>query len=250
MIPWTKITNLGDVTIMTVVVAVIAAGFIIERAWRPVVWWCLLFAAGMGLVVATKIAFLGWGLGIQALDFEGLSGHATRAFAVIPVLCYLIQQEKSAAARVSGLMLGVALGVAIAMSRSVLHFHSVSEIVAGSLLGLMTSACFIWMLGGMRQFALRRSLLAVVLIVVALTPYHTPIATPTQRWMVRLALYLSGRETPYGRLDHRSAHYAGADHVAQSAAWSGTPGPATPPELVRTFQPARLAGTPLAKHDR
>ena len=249
MIPWTKITNLGDVTIMTVVVAAIAAGFVMERAWRPVFLWCLLFIAGMGLVVATKIAFLGWGIGIQSLDFEGISGHATRAFAVIPVLCYLILQRQSAVARMSGVMLGVAVGIAIAISRSVLHFHSVSEIVAGSLLGAMMSAYFIRMLGDARPFELSRSLLALALIVVAFTPRHAPIETPTQRWMVGIALYLSGRETPYGRFDHRSAPLAQYGDAGPSAAWTGRPALACGPELVRIFRQSRLAGAHRVKHD-
>jgi hypothetical protein len=59
------------------------------RLWHLAALWCLLFGIAMLAVVATKIAFLGWGIGSEALDFTGISGHAARATAIFPVLFYL-----------------------------------------------------------------------------------------------------------------------------------------------------------------
>ncbi|MFC6518687.1 hypothetical protein ACFQAT_01865 [Undibacterium arcticum] len=81
-----KITSVGGITVMAPAAIAITVWLVVERSWRVALWWCLLFAAGMGLVVATKIAFIGWGIGIRSLDFTGFSGHSMRATAVIPVL--------------------------------------------------------------------------------------------------------------------------------------------------------------------
>ena len=90
MIPWMEITRFGGIVVTAPAAAAITAWLMMGRAWRLAAWWCVLFIGGMALVVATKIAFIGWGLGIQALDYTGISGHAMRATAVYPVLFYLV----------------------------------------------------------------------------------------------------------------------------------------------------------------
>ncbi len=192
---WTNITNVGDITIMAAAATAITAGLVAERAWRIALCWCLLFTLATMLVLATKVAFVGWGIGISALDFTGISGHSMRATAIIPVLCYLILQKKSAATRLSGVLIGIVLGVIIALSRLVLHFHSMSEAIAGCLLGVMVSLSFIYMLRTSHAFELRRPLLAFCLIALLVAP-HTE-AAPTQNWIVDFALYLSGHQSPF-----------------------------------------------------
>src|SRR4051794_7334239 len=90
---WTDLTRFGDVTITTLLATAIAAWLFAEDEKRLALWWTLLYGGAMGVVIATKMAFIGWGIGIRALDFAGFSGHAMRAAAVMPVLCYLILQR-------------------------------------------------------------------------------------------------------------------------------------------------------------
>jgi membrane-associated phospholipid phosphatase len=197
MISWMKITSFGGITVMAPAALAITAWLVVERSWRMALWWCLLFTVGMSLVVATKIAFIGWGIGIRSLDFTGFSGHSMRATAVIPVLFYLILQKASPIARASGVMLGMVFGVIIGISRLVLHAHSVSEAVAGCILGGMVSLTFIGILGPTQKFVLYRSLIALSLIALLAVPCAEP--APTQRWITGLALYLSGHDRPFVR---------------------------------------------------
>ncbi|NMM26680.1 MAG: phosphatase PAP2 family protein [Glaciimonas sp.] len=197
MISWMKITSLGGITVMAPAAIVITAWLVAERAWRMALWWCLLFAAGMGLVVATKIAFIGWGIGVRSLDFTGFSGHSMRATAVIPVLFYLILSKTSPMIRASGVILGLVFGVIIGISRLVLHAHSVSEAVSGCILGGVVSLGFIWILGSAQKFVLYRSFIALSMIALLTVPYAEP--APTQRWIIGLALYLSGHDRPFVR---------------------------------------------------
>jgi membrane-associated phospholipid phosphatase len=197
MISWMKITSFGGITVMAPAAIAITAWLVVGRAWRMALWWCLLFTTGMSLVVATKIAFIGWGIGIRSLDFTGFSGHSMRATAVIPVLFYLILQKAPPIARASGVSLGIVFGVIIGISRLVLHAHSVSEVVAGCILGGMVSLSFIWILGHSQRFVPYRALLALSLIALLAPPYAEP--APTQRWITGVALYLSGHDRPFVR---------------------------------------------------
>jgi membrane-associated phospholipid phosphatase len=83
----------------------------------------------------SKVAFLGFGLGIAALDFTGFSGHSMYAASVeIPLLatCALALCGRG---RWVGAMLGTALAALIAVSRVEVGAHSVSEAIAGFVLG-------------------------------------------------------------------------------------------------------------------
>ena len=86
MISWSGITHFGDVAITSLIALAIAAWLLAEDEKRLALWWSVLFGAGLGVVVATKMAFIGWGIGIRSLDFTGFSGHTMRSAAVMPVL--------------------------------------------------------------------------------------------------------------------------------------------------------------------
>jgi membrane-associated phospholipid phosphatase len=202
MISWTNITSFGDTVVMMPAAAAIVAWLVIGRAWRMAFWWSVLFTAGLVLVVATKIAFIGWGLGIRALDFTGISGHAMRATAVFPVIVYLMLQKSAQGVRAWGVFAGVMLGVLLGISRIAVHAHSVSEAAAGCMLGAMVSLGFIWISRDLQKPALSRWLIAVSLL--ALLPTSNAKPAPTQSWMNGVALYLSGHDKPYDRAEWKS----------------------------------------------
>ena len=181
----------------------ITAWLALGRAWRLALWWCALFIGGMALVVATKIAFVGWGLGIRSLDFTGFSGHSMRAAAVAPVLLYLMLQKTPRYARIMGVMLGLAFSILIAVSRLQVHAHSVSESVAGWVLGAAVSLGFIWIMSAKPKVELHPWLILLSLLGLLVTPYAEP--TPTQRWITNAALNLSGHNRPYIRVTWRLA---------------------------------------------
>lgn len=202
MIDWTDITNYGDVTTTSLAAAAIAAWLFIEDEKRLAFWWSVMFAAGMGIVVATKMAFIGWGIGIRAIDFAGFSGHAMRAAAVLPVLLYLILQRTRFIVRAGGVVFGFACAAMIGISRIVLHTHSVSEVVAGLLLGAAISLPFIHI----AHTSLSKHVfkpLRIALSVLALLPAPYVHPAPTQQWLTELTLYFSGHEQPYPRADWR-----------------------------------------------
>jgi membrane-associated phospholipid phosphatase len=197
MIPWTQITSVADTVITLPAAATITLWLIAGRAWRMALWWSLLFVSGLAVVVITKIAFIGWGLGISALDFMGMSGHAMRAMAVFPVIAYLALQRSSVPVRCSGVLLGLLLGLLVAISRVALDFHSVSEAVAGSAMGGAVSLGFIWLARGLPRPYVNRGIIALGLCALLPASYASP--APTNQWMNAVALYLSGHDTVFDR---------------------------------------------------
>jgi membrane-associated phospholipid phosphatase len=197
MIPWIHITSVADTVVTLPAAVTIAVWLVAGRAWRMALWWCLLFAGGLAIVAATKIAFIGWGVGISAIDFMGMSGHAMRATAVFPVIFYLILQRSPATVRGAGVMLGLSIGALVAVSRVALDVHSVSEAVAGCAMGGAVSLGFIWRSRGMPRPWVNRWIIALGLFALLPTSYAKP--APTNQWIQAVALYLSGNDAIFDR---------------------------------------------------
>lgn len=201
---WTSVTNLASFSVIAPTAIAITGWLIAGRAWRLTMWWLLLFLGAMGIVVASKIAFIGWGIGSRAYDFTGFSGHVTRAMAIAPVLFYLLTQRTSATTRISAIVLGTGFGTLIAISRIMVHAHSVSESVTGWVLGAAVSFSFIYLLHRSPHIRAHNGVIALGLAgLLFITPYVEP--TPTQRWITQAALYLSGHDRPYIRISWQPA---------------------------------------------
>ncbi len=204
MITWQTITNLASFSVIAPAAVAVTAWLLLGRAWRLTAWWLILFLGGMTLVVASKIAFIGWGIGSREYDFTGFSGHVVRAVAIVPVLLYLVSQRTSAYLRITSVLLGLAFGTLIAVSRIEVHAHSLSESVTGWLLGAVISLWMIYLLKQSPPVRANHWFLALGLLgLVFASPYAEP--TPTQRWITQAALYLSGHDRPYIRVTWRLA---------------------------------------------
>lgn len=202
MISWSGITHFGDVAITSLIALAIAAWLLAEDEKRLALWWSVLFGAGLGVVVATKMAFIGWGIGIRSLDFTGFSGHTMRSAAVMPVLFYLLLQRMPPVARYSGALLGLGFGALIGVSRLAVRAHSVSEVVTGWILGAAVSIAFLWL----ASISLRKHVfkpLRAMLVMLALLPAPYVHPTPTQKWLTEFTLYFSGQDSPVPRAEWR-----------------------------------------------
>ncbi|PKV43567.1 PAP2 superfamily protein [Janthinobacterium sp. 61] len=182
----------------------IALWLLVSRQWRLVLSWSLWYGGGLALVVLSKLAFMSWGVGSSALDFTGFSGHAMRAGAVFPVLMYVLLQRAEPRWRDAGVLIGVAFAVLVAISRVVVQAHSVSEAVSGCVLGLALALGFMWNARGVVNFAVSHALaLASMVLMVALSFKAEPM--PTEQWLQKLAMLLSGHERVFSREDWKLA---------------------------------------------
>jgi hypothetical protein len=203
---WIQITAFGGAGLtlpLAVTIALwLALGYSLARAAA----WLVVLGTGIALVVLTKVAFLGWGIGIRAWDFTGVSGHAMFSSSVYPVAMFLLLARARTPWRLLGITLGLAGGVAVGLSRVALDAHSPSESIIGCLCGGAAALTFIactW-----HAQPRRWSVTAVAISLALVTLALHGVTVPSQRWVTKVALHLSGHHHPYVRARWRAnPHY-------------------------------------------
>jgi len=163
-------------------------------ARRSALRWLAGIAATTTVTTASKIAFLGFGYGIAAIDFTGFSGHSMYAWSILPVLGALVAGRR-------GVAVGAALAVLVTCSRVHLGAHSWSEAISGMALGVAVAG---WTLADYLAHpgAVRAPWWLPLLIVAWLGVL--PAKAPPSRahgLVVSIALKLSGRSRPYTRFE-------------------------------------------------
>ncbi|HEL4844262.1 MULTISPECIES: phosphatase PAP2 family protein [Stenotrophomonas] len=202
MIVWEGLSAIGDSRALLPLVTVLAV--FLPAMHRPLLRrWTVAIIAVAGATLASKIAFMGWGLGVESLDFTGISGHAAMSSAVYPVALWLLASGRSQRAW-NWALAGMMLAMAIAISRFPLKAHSPSEILSGLGLGIVAS---IWVLR--RSQALGQTLAVrirtVVLAIVAAIGLPFLLADLHTHDLVKAAAKaLSGRERALDRHDLRN----------------------------------------------
>src|SRR3569832_740889 len=136
---WLVITHLGAAGIMLPLFLVIATELWLAGQKSDLLAWMLAMSAGGAIVLASKIAFIGWGWGSASLDFTGVSGHTMLATSILPVWMGRLLAEPGQRFSLSGVSLGLVIGAAVGVSRLALEAHSPSEVMADWLLGLAIS---------------------------------------------------------------------------------------------------------------
>lgn len=208
---WEGLSSLGDSRVLLPLSAVLLLSLAVPQ--RPLKWrWAVMIAAVALLTLASKIAFMGWGVGIASLDFTGISGHAAMSSTIYPTAMWLLACGRSQRPW-AWTLAGIGLALAIAVSRLPLHAHSLSEIVAGLALGLLATATVLWNRGlraGARIIRVSSAALAITIaaaVPLLLADLHTHDLVKS------LATGLSGREKALDRHDRKGA---GAQSAARS----------------------------------
>lgn len=195
---WTAVTQLGNSTLLLPAALVLALWLLSARAWRLAGVWSLSFGTAVLLVLASKLAFLGWGLGLAAIDFTGISGHATVSTSVWTMAAWLATASRARSTRVLAIGGGLLLGLLVSISRLVLQEHSVSEVVAGFALGASAAGLPIaWAWATPPRLAQRWVPLALAGTVALLPQAVRP--TEAHGMVMEMALKASGRLEVYSR---------------------------------------------------
>jgi hypothetical protein len=192
---WDTFLHLGDISLTLAAAAGITAWLLAARAWRVALYWCVLFVAGIGLVGASKIAYIAWGNALPALDFKAASGHAAGITAIAPLLFYLLIRHRGAAARAAAIAAGLALGVLMGVLLVASDEHSAAEALAGWTLGATISLGGIWLAGELPRQRPAHGLLC--LAVVFVTAAWMMRSFPFGYLMYRTARILSGNSVPF-----------------------------------------------------
>lgn len=175
--------------------------------------WACAIAVTASIVLLSKLAFMGWGIGSAPLDFTGFSGHAAMSAAIYPPLLVVLGSGRKLSR--GGLVLaGLAWAALIAASRVALHAHSPSEVVSGFALGGAATAFTMtgWSPASRSLVILRW--LAPAALAVAVLQFTAPHLN-THRMVEATAKMLSGRDKVYTRKWLRARSPSPAQNVAK-----------------------------------
>ncbi|APW37396.1 hypothetical protein RD110_09515 [Rhodoferax koreense] len=198
------LTRFGEIGILWPVAIALALWMLfVGRSWRLALAWLLPLGVAVFITSVSKIAFIGWGVGIRALDFTGVSGHAMFSAAIYPVMAFALTASARPERRrwqLLAVAAAYAFALLIAYSRVVVHAHSWSEVVAGFVLGAAASGCTLWLAGRPAGRPWLRWALVAVACWFALMPgYAAP--TNAHDLVTELSLRLAGRDRPFLRED-------------------------------------------------
>ena len=213
---WHFITRLGEVQLLLPAALWACLALLHQPGTRLFATrWLQALGVAALLTTGSKIAFIGWGIGSAAWDFTGISGHAMFASAIFPLLMATLTCRLPTGWQKAAVLASFALVVLVGVSRIMVGAHSVSEVLAGLLVGGAASAFAIWQVGLPRaRLNLYVPLVAVVWLVAA--PLQAP-QLPTHSLVTRLALVLSGHAKPHTRTDMlRKARMADTAQPAQA----------------------------------
>lgn len=207
---WQWVSFFGDSTVLLPSAAALFVVLLLRRPSRLLAWqWGLLFGITGTIVCASKLAFMGWGVGIREIDFTGFSGHTALSAAFWPIFLWLLCARGTVALRRVAIVAGYMLAGLVGFSRLAIHAHSTSEVVAGLVLGSCGSALFLlFQRRGSCAVDARLSwggLLSLIIIPAALL--NTGVKAPTQSLLGEIAVKLGPLEKPFTRSDlHKRAY--------------------------------------------
>ena len=206
------VTHLGSSSLMLPVMTITAMGLRRSHQEAALRIWLLAITVAVTMTLATKIAFLGWGIGILSVNFTGISGHTLLATSVLPLLFCSVLANDQRRFMIGAAVLGLLVGGVVGASRVLLGAHSISEVFVAWLTGLAVSSLALNAL----QIPIRPPWFSRLSPLVLLLALNTTTSTylPTHEWEVRLALLLSGHERPYTR-PHLISNSAQVDVLTQ-----------------------------------
>lgn len=210
MLFWHLVTRLGEVQILLPAAMLATLSYAMRhRSWRTVGLWLVLLATATLLTLASKLAFIGWGLGWAALDFTGVSGHAMLAAALYPMLLATLIPARSPSGRRCAIGLGIGLALLVGVSRVVVGAHSWSEVLAGLALGAMVTAAAMMGRSTKREpsgrlspgFSMASLLMPLVIATWLTVTLASAPSFSSHAVVTRLSLALAGHATAYTRAD-------------------------------------------------
>jgi membrane-associated phospholipid phosphatase len=198
---WQWFTRFGESGIVIPMAALLFICLLADaRSLRPVRVWLLPLGVAVTVTTVSKIAFIGFGIGIAAIDFTGFSGHAMFSAAIYPVLAMTLLARAPVRWQVAGITLGYLFAVAVGVSRVVVGAHSTSEVVLGWLIGAAASGVAVIALDHMPRARFAGALTLVLAAWLWVAP-QGPVLVPSHDMVTRLSLKLADRTTPYTRAD-------------------------------------------------
>ena len=197
---WQLLTRLGEAQILIPAAAITLLVLFVQAPTRRLALsWMALIVTAAFITTASKVAFMGWGIGWAAINFTGVSGHAMFAAAIYPLLLVTFLSAPLRGNHWLPAALGFALALIVGVSRVKVGAHSWSEVFAGWAVG--GAVCMVALAMCQKSTLRIKPIVPVVLLAwMAVMPFQLH-ASPTHALVTRLAMSMSGNETPFTRSD-------------------------------------------------
>ncbi|QKJ87796.1 phosphatase PAP2 family protein [Paramixta manurensis] len=198
---WKVLTYFGDSMLLLPTAVIIALIMPWKSDNRRAVWYWLLAFGLAGLIVSvSKILFMAFGIGSARYNFTGFSGHSAMSATLWPVMLWLLSGRLPPVWRRITLVIGYLIPLMVGVSRLAIHAHSVSEVIAGLILGYTLSSLFLLSQRRSQLKGFNLPQIGAALLVPLLIMGHGRIAT-TQSFLEHLSMNLAGLEKPWTRSD-------------------------------------------------
>ncbi|BCP54516.1 hypothetical protein K32_31330 [Kaistia sp. 32K] len=138
------VTSFGGQAVILPILVFVTLGLLVSGQRRAAFWWAFSVVLVLGMVLATKIAFIPCATYLPVSGLRSPSGHAGASMAVYGGLGVLVARLLPKLSwRVLALSAGFLLAIAIAVTRVVIGAHTVPETILGSLIGVLAPAILI-----------------------------------------------------------------------------------------------------------
>lgn len=199
---WQAITAFGDSALLLPVMIWMGACQIAVAPYRRDGWrWAVAALGCGGIVMLSKLLFMGWGVAPAGVDYTGFSGHTALAILTWTSFGAVLSRGARPPLRYAAIGAGAVLGALVGVSRLVLKVHSEPEVWLGALTGGMAATGFVAGMAHALPARARASAWRLCLIggtlVLCLLLYGRVF--PSQHLLQDIALWLSGRPSVFTR---------------------------------------------------
>ena len=132
---WGFVSDFGDTAVTVPLALLMAAVLVAAGHFRMALGWCLAIIACAGLIGALKLVLSVCGYQSGGSVLASPSGHTAMSTAVYGGFAAVLGAGLERPARDAVTAAAVALMLAIAASRAVLHYHSATEVAVGLAVG-------------------------------------------------------------------------------------------------------------------
>lgn len=157
-----EIVLLGDVEWMLPLAVIAAMVLACGGHWAKAVQWLATYGGGIIIIWFGKIAFDFGGHFLPRIDFYSISGHAMQSTAVYPFLFATVASLSNRGVKWVGFGLGCGVAFPIGCALYIGNFHTLSEILAGAMIGAPIS--FLNCMSLPLRLSFRREVAVVVLL--------------------------------------------------------------------------------------
>lgn len=195
---WHTVTRFGEAQLLLPALLAVTAWLALRAgAARVALVWLATTGVAALLTTASKVAFIGYGVGYAPLDFTGISGHAMFSAAILPLLARETVGAAHPRWHAPAVLAGLALAALVAVSRVKVHAHSPSECWIGFGLGAASSLLAL-RAAELPKASAPKKLVLIVGVWLAVAVAGAP-PSRTHDWVTRLSVALADCAQPYTR---------------------------------------------------